>query len=594
MPDLIAQGPERQDRWRRRLPDRDDEIIIGRDVGGWSVPWDRCVSRQHVRLGWRSRRLRVERMPAATNRVYYRGEACDRFTASIGEHFVIGETTFSVVDHRAEVSLDMPQPDNQQTFSADYLREVGFRQAHQQIQVLARLPELITGAGSDRELHERLVNLVLTGLGSAQAAAVVRATPGAEPNINEPATADGAIEILHWDQTAASSTGFQPSAALIRGALRTGESVVHAWEPRGSSPARAGEPEFDWAFCSPIPGNECRNIAIYVAGRAAAPWGTDSLQDALKFVELVGTTVGNLCDVRHLERRAAALSQFFSAPVRRAVAAADPDVVLAPRQAEVSVMFCDLRGFSRRSEQLSGDLFGLLQRVSESLGLVTRQILEYGGVIGDFHGDAAMGFWGWPLDIASTVTNACQAAITIQAAFADAAEQVEHALSDFRVAMGIATGPAVAGKIGTVDQVKVTAFGPVVNTAARLEGLTRFFDLAILVDETTGRLATTQLPPSIGRVRPLARVRPYGMETAQTVYELVATPRAVAQQWDQQQGQYDDALQAFQLGDWQNARQLFANLHPSDTAARFYCRWIDQHAQRPPSDWDGILCLTTK
>ena len=75
----------------------------------------------------------------------------------------------------------------------------------------------------------------------------------------------------------------------------------------------------------------------------------------------------------------------------------DPETVLAPRKCEVSVLFCDLRGFSRRTEQEADDLLGLLQRVSDALGVMTRQILAHGGVVGDFHGDAAMGFWGWPL-----------------------------------------------------------------------------------------------------------------------------------------------------------------------------------------------------
>ena len=63
----------------------------------------------------------------------------------------------------------------------------------------------------------------------------------------------------------------------------------------------------------------------------------------------------------------------------------------------MTVLFCDLRGFSRESERSADDLFGLLERVSRALGVMTHHILEEGGVIGDFHGDAAMGFWGWPI-----------------------------------------------------------------------------------------------------------------------------------------------------------------------------------------------------
>ncbi len=79
-------------------------------------------------------------------------------------------------------------------------------------------------------------------------------------------------------------------------------------------------------------------------------------------------------------------------------------------------------------------------------------------MVGDFHGDAAMGFWGWPLPQTDAVVRACRAALAIRSAF-EAAE-AGSPLADFRIGIGIASGRAVAGKIGTIDQVKVTVFGP--------------------------------------------------------------------------------------------------------------------------------------
>ena len=75
------------------------------------------------------------------------------------------------------------------------------------------------------------------------------------------------------------------------------------------------------------------------------------------------------------------------------------------------MLFCDLRGFSRRSERDADDLLGLLNRVSRALGVMTHYILEEGGVVGDFHGDAAMGFWGWPIEQPNSIERACRAAL---------------------------------------------------------------------------------------------------------------------------------------------------------------------------------------
>ena len=71
-------------------------------------------------------------------------------------------------------------------------------------------------------------------------------------------------------------------------------------------------------------------------------------------------------------------------------------------------------------------------------------------------------------------------------------------LSGFRMGIGIATGRAVAGKIGTVDQVKVTVFGPVVNLASRLESMTKVLCVPILLDETTARPCRGELPTDVG------------------------------------------------------------------------------------------------
>ena len=157
------------------------------------------------------------------------------------------------------------------------------------------------------------------------------------------------------------------------------------------------------------------------------------------------------------------------------------------------MLFCDLRGFSRKAEMHAGDLIPLLERVSKALGYMTQTILEHGGVIGDYQGDAAMGFWGWPLADPHMIKQTCLAALGIRTLFEASAADPEHPLHDFRIGIGIANGNAVAGQIGTTDQVKVTVFGPVVNLASRLEGMTKLLRVPILLDEPTAVAVRQQL-----------------------------------------------------------------------------------------------------
>ena len=336
--------------------------------------------------------------------------------------------------------------------------------------------------------------------------------------------------MLHWDRRLAIAGDFQPSRRLVLQALRQRQSVLHVWQGSEPSAAQAftARGDFDWAFCAPVLGEACPGWVLYVTGRFAAerPGLSPSsdptdLREDMKFTELVAAALSSLRQMQLLNRRQATLSQFFSPVVLDTLGHEDPDVVLAPRETEVAVLFCDLRGFSRHSERHAGDLLELLRRVSQALGVMTHHILEQGGVVGDFQGDAAMGFWGWPLAQEDAVLRSCRAALAIRSQFELAARDPESPLAGFQAGIGIATGRAVAGKIGTADQVKVTVFGPVVNLASRLEGMTKTLRAPILLDEAAARAARRQVPREVGRVRRLAVVQPYGLDTPLEVSELL-------------------------------------------------------------------------
>jgi adenylate cyclase len=594
MPDLIAQGPQPQNRWRRQLP-RGETIVLGRTTPTWSVPWDDQISRRHAELCWDQGRLEVKKNASATNPIFVEGRRSAEFDVRPGEHFVIGKTTFTLTDDQVNVSVDVPHPVTEQAYSSKYLKGVRFRNADQRIDVLSRLPEIVSGATSDNELFVRLVNVLLTGIPRAAAAAIVSADPGAP--------AGQRVEVLHWDRRVLTGDDFQSSERLIVEALREGKGLVHVW--RGThdegGPAFTISDEADWAFCVPVEGNSCRGWAIYVAGTfsddklsGSRPSDPHDLRDDMKFAELAASTLGNLREMRLLARTHASLSGFLSPVVIEALAGEDPERVLAPREALVTVLFCDLRGFSRTSEQSADDLLGLLNRVSESLGVMTRHIHQQGGVVGDFHGDAAMGFWGWPLEQKDSIQRACLAALGIRAEFEAAARRGDHALSDFRMGIGVATGNAVAGKIGTVDQVKVTVFGPVVNLASRVEGMTKILRAPILIDHHTAQALREHVSPDEARVRRVAVVRPYGLNMPVEVSELLPPAVEYPQLTDENLAAYEAALDALLDRDWPKAFELLHQVPADDRVKDFLTVFIAQHNRTPPADWDGVIPLSSK
>jgi adenylate cyclase len=590
MPDLIAQGTEPDCRWRRKLPP-DQTCILGRDAGFWSTSWDRQISRRHVEICWREDRLEVRRLPSARNPVFVRGRSQDFFVLYPGEHFVIGDTTFVLADECAQVSLGAPPPVTQETFSAQYLKGLRFRNSDQRINVLSRIPEIISSAVSDEEMFVRLTSVLLSGIAHGIATALVEV---------DLVDRTAPVKVLHWDRRHHGENEFQPSESLIRQAVELGESVVHIWDDTKRDPDDAANPDGDWAFCTPVGGATCRGWAIYVAGvfsiepNVSGTLGVEVLQDDLKYTELVATTLRSLREVRLLERSQANLRQFLSPVVVDALAGHDPDEVLAPRETQVSVIFCDLRGFAAQSERSADDLLGLLERVSDALGVTTRHILQQSGVVGDFHGDAAMGFWGWPLSQPDSVQRACRAALGIRAEFLAASRQENHPLSDFRMGIGIATGRAVAGKIGTVDQVKVTVFGPVVNLAARLEGMTKVLRAPILLDEVSAAAARSTMSADQARLRRVAVVQPYGIETSLEVSELLPPQSEYPQMTDQDIQAYEAALEALLDRQWQKAFELLHRVTTEDRVKDFLTVFIAQHNRTPPSQWNGVIPLLTK
>jgi adenylate cyclase len=584
MADLIAQGPGSGEHWRRPLPEG-RAVVLGREAD-WDVPWERFLSRRHAELTWQDGRLAVRRLPSGHNPLFTQGEAADSLLLQPGEHFVLGTTTLTVSQRpdssRTEHAV------LEATISAPELQRMAFRDAPHRLDVLSRLPEVISGVANDAELFPRLVSMLLAGMPRADVVALLAPGPTAP------------AEVLHWDRRLGTGGDFVPSARLVGDALtKQKQTVLHVW----AGPAGESGP-CDWAFCTPVPGGATSGWGIYVGGRLAAGAGVlkgkdgglgeSALGDDLKFTELVAAVLGSLRQLQALQKRQASLSQFFSPAVLRTLAEGDPEEVLRPREADLTVLFCDLRGFSREAERNADDLPALLKRVSQALGVMTQNILDQDGVIGDFHGDAAMGFWGWPLPQSNAVDRACQAALAIRTYFEAVGRRPGDPLAGFRVGIGIASGRAIAGKIGSVNQVKVTVFGPVVNLASRLEGMTKILRAQVLMDEATARLVRERGLGRVARWRRVARVKPYGLATPLVATELLPPLSEYPELTDAHLADYEAAVDAFEGGQWGKAYDLLRRMPACDRVPDFLTVLIARHDRRAPTNWSGVVELESK
>ena len=190
-------------------------------------------------------------------------------------------------------------------------------------------------------------------------------------------------------------------------------------------------------------------------------------------------------------------------------------------------------------------------------------------------------------------------ALSIREEIEAAAHRVGHPLADFQIGIGIASGRAVAGKIGTADQVTVTVFGPVVNLAARLEGMTKFIGAPILLDDSTAAELADTLPASVARLRRVARVRPYGMEGPIEVSELLPPAGETSPLTDEHVETFERAA-SLMFGfeshtiDWGEAAALLSEMPPGDSPKDFLKTFMVQHGGVTPADWDGAISLDNK
>ena len=590
MLELVAQGSESAERWRRPLTPG-QRYLIGRDAQlPLDVPWDIRISRRHVMLDVHPDHLQLSRIEGARNPLFFAGEAVGTCRVEAGQHFVVGSTSFHVTFPESEVGA-IAAPFEEIAFKPAELGKVRYQDPENRIEVLTHLPEVISGARNDSELYHRLANLLLKGVIHAEAVAIVT-TAGTEE-----------VQMLHWDRRRETAGPIRPSRRLVTEALeRRQSSVLHIWEkdsPQTHDKTLAQE--FDWAYCTPVPGLALEPAGLYVAGNMGKTFvpGT-TLSDALqleadvKFTELLAEIISAVVRAKRLERQKAGLRQFFAPPILAALGDELDTTLLEPSECDVTVMFCDLRGFSQRAESEAGNLIGLLERVSRALGVMTHHILEHGGVTGDFQGDATLGFWGWPFPSPDAAVNACRAALGIRAAFAKAAATRNHPLADFAMGIGIAHGRAVAGKIGTAEQVKVTVFGPVVNLASRLESMTKQLRVPIVLDEATANIVRPRLNPSEGRMRRLARLLPYGMETPVVVSELLPPANDFPELTDAHIQSYERGVDSFIDGQWDEAYRCLHAMPPGDRAQDFLMQQIVLNNRTSPANWDGIIRLPSK
>lgn len=303
---------------------------------------------------------------------------------------------------------------------------------------------------------------------------------------------------------------------------------------------------------SPLKNSQNDVIGIIYGDRRISTQAMFSEMEAT-FVDLFanGISVGleRMGHEREMSDMRARFDQFFTPSVARQLEA-DP-TMLEPRSADVSVLFADIRGFSRISERIGPD--GTIRWINSVMSHLSDSVLDHDGVVVDYVGDEIMAMWGAPLEQANHAQLAVEAALDMVSKLPEINEQWESIVGepvDFGV--GINSGEAQVGNTGSTKKFKYGPLGDVVNVSSRIQSASKQLQARMLIADAT----ESQLPPEFARRR-LRAVRFVNVERAVGVYELKDN---ADENWYELKQEYEKGLAFYDNGELAQASALIASI----------------------------------
>ncbi|MCD4700679.1 MAG: adenylate/guanylate cyclase domain-containing protein [Candidatus Aegiribacteria sp.] len=284
-----------------------------------------------------------------------------------------------------------------------------------------------------------------------------------------------------------------------------------------------------------------------------------------------------------------AFSQYLSPDVVAQVTEHPETLVLGGDKRNMTVFFSDIWGFTGISEKLSPE--ELVALINRYLTTMTDIILETGGTVDKFEGDAIIAFWGAPIWLEDHASRACSAALRCQEAHAEMNRQlVQEGHSELFTRIGLSTGDMVVGNMGSSRRFDYTVMGSTVNLGARLEGANKVYDTSIMVQEDTFRNARDNFI-----FRELDTIRVIGQQEPVTVYELKCRQNEITDELESALKDYSKALALYRKGDFKDAERTFSSVgDPTSLIMAKRCRIMADEHTNDPGKWDGVFNLSSK
>lgn len=258
--------------------------------------------------------------------------------------------------------------------------------------------------------------------------------------------------------------------------------------------------------------------------------------------------------------------------------------LLEGRDAEVTILFADIRGFSRISRRIGPAQ--TMRWIQDTLGSLSQCVLDHQGVLVDYLGDELMAMWGAPHEQPDHAERACRAALDMTRLIPELNSRWESTLGEqFDIGVGLNTGIAHVGNSGSLHRFKYGPLGNTVNLASRLQGVTKYLKCRVIISGTTRK----SLDGSFA-VRRLCAVRVVNISDPVDIFELVPCP---SPEWAELKEVYETALVEFERERFRSAIGRLGKIleridEQEDGPALLLLSRIIHILAKPPTTFDPV------
>ncbi|MBW2250272.1 MAG: CHASE2 domain-containing protein [Deltaproteobacteria bacterium] len=265
---------------------------------------------------------------------------------------------------------------------------------------------------------------------------------------------------------------------------------------------------------------------------------------------------------------------------------------LGGEEREITAFFSDVQGFTSISEALTPN--ELVELLNEFLTEMTDIILKHEGTVDKFEGDAIIAFFGAPNVLQNHAERTCSACIKMQKRLAELRENwKENEKPQLKMRIGLCTGSAVVGNMGSESRMDYTMMGDTVNTAARLEGINKIYDIYTLISESTCIAAGSSIA-----TREIDTINVVGKKEPVTIFQLLGYASDVDDLMNNTNEHYAAGLHAYRNQDWDKAIDFFnaaLKISTDDGPSTTMIHRCNEYKADPPAEnWNGSYTVTTK